>query len=212
MDSKSLIQALETRYATKSFDTDFVLSDEMRQTIYEVLRLSPSSFGLQPWKFVIVENKELRQELCKASFNQVQVTEASLMLVLCRYDQFTVNDVKRYVKSVAETRGQTEESLAGYGKMMEGFVESKSAQDLAVWMEKQIYIALGNVMTSVATLGLDACPIEGFNRAEYDRILNLPAQNLRSIVVCPIGKRNVNDKYATAPKVRYKKEDLFVTI
>jgi len=212
MDSHTLEKSLQWRYATKKFDTSFSLDLEQRNSLYEILRLTPSSFGLQPWVFIDVADVELRKELKKASFEQAQITDASMLLVLCRKDQFTADDVDRYVQSTAQARGQSVESLGAYRKMMVDFVERMSPDARHVWMEKQIYIALGNLLTSLSVLGLDACPIEGFSRSEYDRILKLPERNLRSIVVCPVGKRDVSDKYATQAKVRYSVEELILKL
>lgn len=212
MDSQTLEKSLQWRYATKKFDTSFAFDAAQKKAIYEILRLTPSSFGLQPWVFIDVTDTELRKELKKASFDQAQITDASMLLVLCRKDSFTAEDVDRYVQSSALARGQSVESLGAYRKMMVDFVERMSPEARNVWMEKQIYIALGNLLTSVAVLDLDACPIEGFSRAEYDRILKLSERNLRSIVVCSVGKRDVSDKYATQAKVRYALDELILQL
>lgn len=209
ISSDELLSALNHRYATKQFDPTFVLDASQRATLEEALRLTPSSFGLQPWKFVFVENPELRKQLRAVSYDQPQITDASALLVLCRYDEFGVADVDRFVRQVAEIRRQPYEGLTAYRQMMEGFVGSMSPEALHFWMEKQVYIALGNLLTSCAMLGLDACPIEGIHRAEYDRILDLPARGARALMVCPIGRRALEDPYAKAPKVRYSVSELF---
>lgn len=212
LSTQSLIEALNVRYATKKFDPAFRLSAEQSAAIAESLRLTPSSFGLQPWKFVKVSNAALRADLQPVSWNQPQITEASELYVLCRQDKYDKEDVARYVRSVAEARGQTVESLSTYQQMMEGHVANLAGPALNVWMEKQVYIALGNLLTSVALLGLDACPIEGFDRDSYDRILGLPERNLRALVICAIGKHAEDDKYAKAPKVRYPQSDVILEI
>jgi nitroreductase len=212
LSSDTLLESLNWRYATKKFDTEYQLSAAEREALYNALRLTPSSFGLQPWKFVVVENPAVRQELQAASYKQSQISEASLLLVLCRNDHFGKEDVARYVESVAKARRQPLDGLVAYRQMMDGFVDSMSEEARSVWMEKQVYIALGNLLTSCALLGLDACPIEGFSRSEYDRILNLPAHNARAMVVCAVGKRAADDAYIQAAKVRYTTSELIVTI
>lgn len=209
---ESLLESLQWRYATKKFDSEYQIPADLREALLQSLRLTPSSFGLQPWKFVVVENPALRQSLRPASHNQDQIVEASLLLVLCRPEEFGKEDVRRYVRSVAQTRRQPLDALLAYQQMMEAYVLHLTPEARAAWMEKQVYIALGNLLTSSALLGLDACPIEGISRDEYDRILGLPERGLRTLVVCALGRRASDDRYATAAKVRYTPEDLFITL
>jgi len=208
----SLLETLQWRYATKKFDSEFQIPQEQREALMQTLRLTPSSFGLQPWKFVVVENPALRQSLKPASHNQDQIVEASLLLVLCRPEEFGKEDVHRYVRSVAQARRQPLDALLAYQQMMEAYITHLTPEARAAWMEKQVYIALGNLLTSSALLGLDACPIEGISRDDYDRILGLPERGLRTLVVCAVGRRASDDRYATAAKVRYPLQDLVLTL
>lgn len=204
-----LLQAQRNRYATKKFEPGALLPSEVLQVLLESLRLTPSSFGLQPWHFLVVQNQKIREQLKKASWNQNQVCDASVHLVFCRPRQFGVAQVDAFVDLVAKTRKQEQSQLKAYRDMMVQFIESQTEKELEIWMEKQIYIGLGNLLTSAALLGVDACPMEGFDPLAYDKILELPARGLHSVVACPLGFRSSSDSYAKAPKVRLPKESLF---
>ncbi len=208
----SIVDDLKWRYATKEFDSSKKLSKQQLDDVLESLRLSTSSFGLQTWKFLVVEDSSVRQKLLEHSWNQKQVVEASHVLVLCIPTDFGNEHIEKFVKSMAQTRDVSLESLDGYKKMMEGFVSRKDEKALKVWMTNQVYISLGHLLTACASLKIDACPMEGFISKEYDRILGLGEKNLKSVLVCPIGFRSSDDKYANAVKVRFPKEDLFIHI
>lgn len=143
---------------------------------------------------------------------QAQVTDASDLLVLCRREKIDAAYVEAFVQMTAQARGVEASSMEAYKQMMLGFVNNLTPETYAVWADKQVYLALGNVLTGAAMLGVDACPMEGFDSAKYDELLDLPAKGLRAVVVCPVGMRSAEDKYATAKKVRYSQDDLFVTI
>lgn len=205
-----IIEDLNWRYATKEFDSSKKVSDGDLNAILDSLILSPSSFGLQTWKFVVVEKQDLKDKLLEHSWNQKQVVDASHVLVLCRPTNFGDDDVEKFLASTAQTRGQDLESLKGYGDMMKGFLSRMDDNAKAAWMKNQVYIALGNVMTVCANLRIDACPMEGFIAPKYDEVLGLADHGLTSVVVLPIGYRADSDKYATAKKVRYTQEDLVI--
>lgn len=207
----SIIEDLNWRYAVKEFDPTRKVSTDKLNTLLESTRLSASSFGLQPWKFVVVESLELKKELLAASWNQKQVVDASHVIVFCRPENFGERDVDRFVESMAHTRGIEVESLKGYREIMTGFLSRLSEKELEHWMKDQIYIALGTLLTACAVERIDSCPMEGFLAGEYDRILKLEDHGLRSVVVCPIGHRSVDDKYISTQKVRYPLEELVIT-
>jgi len=202
-----LIKSLNWRYATKVFDPEKKVSDVDLNTLLEALRLTPSSFGLQFWKFLVVTNPQIREKLVEQSWNQRQVADSSHLIVFCRPAQVTHADVDRYIQNIADTRQTTLESLEGYSKMMKGFLDALKPEQKQAWMEKQIYIALGVLHTACALLQIDSCPMEGFVSGAYDEILGLPAKGLKSVVVCPIGYRSANDKAANLKKVRYPIKD-----
>lgn len=204
----SIIQSLNWRYATKMFDPEQKVSDAYMGMLLEALRLSPSSFGLQFWKFVVVTNQELKNQLIEHSWGQKQVADCSHLLVFCKPAKVTAADVDRFVADMAKTREVPQESLAGYGNVMKGYIESSTPEKLSAWMDKQLYIALGVLHTVCAELKIDSCPMEGFSAEAYDKVLGLDAKGLKSVVVCPVGYRSSEDKYANVKKVRYPLEDV----
>lgn len=207
----NLIEQLNWRYATKVFDPTKKVSDDDLNTLKEVLRLSPSSYGLQFWRFALVNNPTTRAELREHSWNQGQVVDASHLFVLCRLQDFVEADIDQYIDSIALARGVDKSSLEAYGGMMKNLLEMPLEKKHA-WMEKQVYIALGFLMEACAVMGIDACPMEGFEAEAYNKILKLPEKNLHATVVCPVGYRSEEDKYATLAKVRYPLNDLIVEI
>lgn len=205
----STLDALNWRYATKQFDASRKLSDDQLDLLKESLRLAPSSFGLQPWHFVIVESPELKEALVGASWGQTQVRDASQVIVLCRKMDLTVADIDAYVTQTAAERGQTVEDLAGFRGVMVSFVERMTQEQKIDWMSRQIYIALSSLMTVAAYEGIDACPMEGILPEKYSEILGLSELGVVPILACPVGFRSEADKYATAPKIRHTSDAVF---
>jgi nitroreductase len=210
--SGNIIEKLNWRYATKIFDTTKKVPEKDFDILLETLRLAPSSFGLQTWKFVVVKNIDLREKLVAASWRQSQVKDASHLIVLCAPISFDDKNVQAFIDDIVKTRDVTSESVDGYKKVMTDFLKRMNDEQKAQWMKNQIYIALGSLMTVAATMNIDTCPMEGFIPAQYDEILGLTKLGLRSIVVCPVGYRSENDKYASAKKVRFSKNQLVITI
>lgn len=204
----TLLERLGWRYAVKKFDPTRNIPEATWATLEEVLRLAPSSYGLQPWRFVVVRDKALRQTLRAASWNQPQITDASHLVVFAARRGLGLPDVERLVSAIVEVRGVTRESVAGYAKSMTGFVQS--GRDLDAWSARQTYIALGFFIEAAAVLGIDACPMEGIEPAKYDEILGLAAQGYTALCVATAGYRAADDAYAQAKKVRYAKKDVVV--
>ncbi|MEO5714001.1 MAG: NAD(P)H-dependent oxidoreductase [Luteolibacter sp.] len=205
---KQLIDQLNWRYATKQFDPARTISVEDWTTLEEALRLSPSSVGLQPWKFLVINDPELRARLQPASYGQAQIVDASHLVVFTTRVDLSETDVDAHVAKVAEVRGVAVEDLAPLKAMSMGIVTGRSKTERREWAFNQTYIALGNLLTSAALLGIDACPMEGFSREEYDRILGLTEQGLGSAVVATLGYRSGGDKYGNAPKVRFDLDEV----
>lgn len=201
-----IIENLNWRYATKAFDPSKNVSDEDLQTILEAFRLSASSFGLQPWKLFVVKSQDLKEKLLPHSWNQAQVTQAPYHLVFARNDIDSQTLVDEFVSDIAQTRGVDLESLQGYKDMMSGFLSNMSEEDKIVWANKQVYIALGNVMTVLAEMKIDSCAMEGISPADYDEILGLTDKGFSTVVALPIGYRAKDDKYASLEKVRFPVE------
>ncbi|MGJ8675968.1 MAG: NAD(P)H-dependent oxidoreductase [Akkermansiaceae bacterium] len=207
-----LIDGLDWRYATKEFNSEKKIPAEILSQIGESLVLTPSSFGLQPWKFIIVENQEVKDSLVEHSWGQQQVANCSHLLVFCAKDEMLQEDIEAWLSCLVETRGVSRESLEGYAGMMSGFFSAMDTEQTFSWAKNQVYIALGQLMTSTALLGIDACPMEGIIKDEYDRILELKDTAYSAVVACPIGYRSENDKYAELAKARFTKKQVIKTI
>ncbi|MCA8975771.1 MAG: NAD(P)H-dependent oxidoreductase [Planctomycetes bacterium] len=206
---ESLNARLAWRYATKRFDADREIPADHWAALENSLVTSPSSFGLQPWKFIVVDDTDLREQLKAASWNQTQTTEAARFVVFAGKRSVTAADIDRLIDRTGEIRGVPAESLGGYRNMLLGFVEKGwAAKDHAGWNARQVYIALGQFMTAAATLGVDTCPMEGIDMAAYDRILGLEGGDYGTLCACAAGYRHAEDKYATLPKVRYATDEI----
>lgn len=204
-----ILQQLYWRYATKKFDPTKKIPESIWQVLEQSLVLAPSSFGLQPWKFFVVRNPEIRQQLVEHSWGQTQVVDASHLVVLAIKKDVDAQEVDRYIERMAEVRNTPVENLEGFGNVVKGFLKQPPYPlNLNEWSTRQTYIALGQFMTCAALLGVDTCPMEGISPAKYDEILGLPAQGYATVVVCPAGYRAEDDKYAYIPKVRYSTEDV----
>jgi len=207
-----IIDALKWRYATKKYDTAKKLSEEQLAVLKESLRLAPSSYGLQPWHFIVVKNEEVRKKLREAGYDQSAFTDASDLIVLATEKNVDGKLIDAYIKDTASTRGIAEEELAGFRSMLEGAISAKGAEGASEWAARQVYIALGVLLTTASLEGIDATPMEGFDPNAVDQILGLKEQGLTSRVVVALGFRSSEDTYAKAKKVRYTEEKVFTTI
>ncbi len=210
--ASTLISQLQWRYATKAFDPAQKIPAETWTALEDALVLTPSSFGLQPWKFLVITNPRLREQLVPQAWGQRQVADASHLVVMCVRTKIDVAFLDTYLQDMATKRGIPVAALDQLRGMMVGFVEGMTDEQLDEWAAKQCYIALGNFMTAAALVGVDTCPMEGFVPAKFDEILGLPAQGLRSVVCCPAGYRSAEDKYAGFAKVRWDKELVIMTL
>lgn len=205
---ENLISSLQWRYATKEFDAEKKIPDDTWASIEQSMILTPSSFGLQPWKFITISDQKTKNALLEHSWHQKQVVECSHMVVLCARDGMNQEDVDRWLDQLCKTRGVTRESLEGYAGMMAGFFASMDAGQTLAWAKNQVYIALGQLMSTAAVLGIDACPMEGIIPAQYDQVLNLEGSGYTTTVACAMGYRSGSDKYAQLPKVRYSSVEI----
>lgn len=198
-----LLAALNFRYATKAFDPARKIPAETWEAIEKSLVLTPSSFGLQPWKFLVIDSPEIREKLKAASWGQGQVTDASHLVVLTARTDLAQGDIDSWVARLAEVQGIPLEALAGLSGMISSFSSAMTPAEKQAWNTRQVYIALGQLMTAAAVLGIDSCPLEGISPADYDTILGLPGTGYATAVGCALGYRSPEDKYAAAPKARF---------
>jgi nitroreductase len=213
MTNKQLLSALNWRYATKVFDAAKKIPADAWKTLEQSLVLTPTSYGLQPYKFLVISNPAKRAELLPHSWNQKQVVDASHFVVFTARTEMTAADVDKLIKRTTDLRKLPADALNAYRGMMIGDVvngpRGKTAHE---WAARQTYIALGNLMTCAAVLGVDACPMEGLVPTEYDKVLNLNGSGYATVVACALGYRAASDKYASLAKVRYETKEIIQQI
>lgn len=207
----NLLTSYQSRFAAKNFDPSKKITDTDLEMLIQSLILTPSSFGLQPWHFVVVSSLEIKQKLQTASWDQPQVGNCSHLFVLCARTNLSQNDGDKLIQLTADNAGIPVENLGQYASMISGFLSSKSTEELTNWSQKQVYIALGFLMSMAASLGLDSCPMEGFDPNSYNEILDLNSQGLTATLVFPVGYRS-DEKYANQKKTRYSKNELVTLV
>jgi nitroreductase len=207
-----LIESLNWRYATKKFDNTKKVSNEDLEKLKEAVRLSASSFGLQLYKVLIIEDLELKKKLLPATFGQTQVVDSSHLFVFCNYNKVHDSNIEDYVSLIAETRSIEVDHLKGFGDYMKGAIGGFSEEQTKNWTAKQTYIALGNLLAAAGELKIDSTPMEGFDAKQYNEILGLDGKNLNAALVATIGYRSTEDENQHLAKVRKPSENLFETI
>ncbi len=213
ISNTQLIEALNWRYATKQFDAAKKIPADTFAALEDSLVLSASSFGLQPYRFLVINDKAMREKLLPHTWGQRQVVDASHFVVFAGRTTISEKEIDSFLQLTADTRGTPVEALKGYRGMMTGMLlAEKFTPIVPQWAALQAYIALGNLLTSAALIGVDASPMEGFVPAEYDKLLGLPEQGFAAVVCCALGYRAATDKHATAKKVRAAKADLVKVI
>jgi nitroreductase len=209
MTNEQLLTALNWRYATKIFDATKKIPADVWKTLEQSLVLTPTSYGLQPYKFLLINSPARRAELLPHSWGQKQVVDASHFVVFTARTEMKEEDVDKLIRRTVDLRKLPANALDAYRGMMLGDVvngpRGKTAHE---WATRQTYIALGNLMTCAAVLGVDACPMEGLNPVEYDKILDLNGSGYATVVACALGYRAAGDRYASLAKVRYETGDL----
>ncbi|HEY5298011.1 MAG TPA: NAD(P)H-dependent oxidoreductase [Verrucomicrobiae bacterium] len=209
ISNKQLLEALNWRYATKFFDETKKIPGDVWQTLERALILTPTSYGLQPYHFVVMTGAEKRAELMAHSWKQKQVVQCSHYVVFAARKKVTESDVDHWIQHLSEVRKVPLDSLKEYrGTIIGDVVHGLRSVVVHEWATRQAYIALGNLMTCAAMLGVDACPMEGFVPAEYDRVLELEEMGYGAVVNCALGYRSEKDKYAGVPKARFEASDL----
>lgn len=208
----NLLDKLNWRYATKVFDPSMKVSEDDLNFLKEAIRLSVSSYGLQIYKVLIIENPEIRKELRKASWDQSQITDASHLFVFCNYTRNHDQHVDDYIQLVIDTQKTVDvQGLKKYGESIKSSIANMTTEARKSWAEKQTYLALNNLIVACADRQIDACPMEGFDKHEYNRLLGLDEMGLNASVIAPVGYRSNRDETQERKKVRKSIKELFLT-
>lgn len=219
LKTNELIEALNNRYAVKKFEKRNLSEtekSELEDTVKSILQLTPTSFWLQAYKFINVKNTELREQLKKYSWDQSQITDSDILIVFAVPTNFDRKFIEKHTENLQKIRWITDEKKAS----VTDFIVSSTIENwksiwlnnFEDWLTYQVYIALWNLMTWLAVLWIDTCPIEWFSNEKYDELLNLKEKNLSSKVILAIWKRWAEDKYQNEKKVRFPKEELFIDL
>jgi len=197
-----IVQDLNWRYAVKKFDAERLLSNEQLDRLKEIFKLTATSYGLQPVRLLVLQNKKLQQELVAHSYEQQQVAQASHVLVFCIEKEVNASYISNYFELVKKARGTSNEILNPFKEMMIETFSNKNANEIQAWSKNQAYLILGTLLTACAIEKIDACPMEGFDPAAYDELLGLSEKGISSVLVMPIGYRAKDDVFSTFKKVR----------
>jgi len=209
ISNQQILNQLHWRYATKKFDANRKISFQDWQTLSESLRLAPSSYGLQPWKFIVVQDPELRKRLQAVSRDQSQVSDCSHFVVFCFQKAVTDTSIQKHLQRISNERGVTLESLKEYAKgMVSSLMEGPRAKTISFWAQRQSYIAMGFLMMTAGLLEIDTCPMEGLDPLAYEEILGLKNSEFGVVAAVAIGYRSAGDKYAKNKKVRFATEQI----
>lgn len=203
---------LKWRYATKQFDATKKISEADIASLKEAIQLSASSYGLQPYKVLIISDPKIKEQLKVAANGQQQLVDSSHVVVFANVSDLSEKHVASYIENISRTRGMEIEQLEGFSNLMNSVVGGLSEDAREIWAAKQTYIALGNLLSAAADLKIDSCPMEGFDADKVSEVLNLKELNLTPSVIAPLGYRATQDPTQHYQKVRKPEEELFITI
>ena len=203
-----ILDQLNWRYACKKFDTEKKLSSEQVDTLVKAFNLTATSYGLQPMKLQVITNTDLREKLFANSFNQAQVKDASHLFVITAKTNMNQSDIDAYFDLIDDLRATPKELIAPYRAHLTNWVASESENNMDIWARKQTYIALGNLLNVCAVIGVDSCPMEGFDANAYDEILNLKETDYTTSLVLPVGFRHEEDFMSQLKKVRMEESKI----
>lgn len=212
MITKQILKDLSWRYATKKFDAEAILPEDQINIIKTAFNLTATSYGLQPIKLIIIQDKALQKELVPFSMNQQQIAQASHVLVFCIEQNISPHFISEYFKRVKEIRDTPDNILKPFEEYLQEDFKVKNQEEIEIWATKQAYLAMGNLLTVCAIERIDACPMEGFDPSAYNAHLNLNEKGLKSVLVMPIGYRAKDDMFADFKKVRKKEEEAVIEL
>jgi len=208
----SLLKALEWRYATKKFDDTKKVSADKLEDVLKTTQLAPSSYGLQPYKILVVEDAAIREQLKDAAYGQTQLTDASQVIVFAAETVIDEAYVKNYIDEIVRVRQVDREKVADFENTILGAIAHLTEDQKIAWSHKQAYLALGVLIGAASEEGIDTCPMEGFNAGKFDEILGLKEKGLTTSVIVTVGYRSEEDHYSAIAKVRKPESDLFIKI
>lgn len=209
VDNQIIHEQLNWRYACKQFDPAKKIRENDWNILSESLRLAASSYGLQPWKFIVVQDPKIRQQLLPLSWGQTPVTDASHFVVLTYKEKMDEAHIEKFIQQTAKTRGGNVADLEGYKKMMIGdLVAGPRSQTITAWAQRQTYIAMGAFLTIAAMMEIDTLPMEGLNPVGYDTVLGLEGSGYKTVAAIAAGYRAADDKYQSLKKVRFDSSDV----
>jgi nitroreductase len=206
------IENLNWRYATKKFNPEKEVSDENLEILLDSIRLSASSYGLQPYEVIVIKDPEVKDKLKSSAFGQPQITDSSYLLVFAYRTDIDQAYLDKFIENNSKIRNKSVEEFDGLKEMIQNSVLTFSQEMKEVWASRQTYIAIGNLLSAAAELKIDTCPMEGFNPDEFDELLHLESKNLKSVALMTLGYRSENDGLQNEKKVRKSKEELFTRI
>ena len=208
----NILDALEWRYAVKKFDDKASLTEQQILEVKNAFNLSASSYGLQPYKMIVVQNPDLKEKLVPASYGQQQISQSAALLVFAVRTDFGMDYIDQYFEDMSVKRQIPLENLEGYKNFMKVSFANKSEDEILSWATNQVYLTMGHMLVSLAALKIDACPMEGLDPNAYDKILDLEAKQLKTIVAMPIGVRAKDDATASALKVRKDLSEIIIEL
>lgn len=207
----NIIDALNWRYAVREFSTEAIAPAQVQQLL-DATRLSPSSYGLQPYHLLVIQSPQLKQQLLEFSLGQDKVAQCSHLIVFAAHTDIGDATVNRYIKQFSQTRGVEASQLKNMEEHYKAALAVMDKSQRQEWAHQQAYIALGNFLTCAALLKIDTCPMTGIEFDGYDRVLGLREKNLTATAVCPIGIRHPQDASARERKVRFDEHDMMTLL
>jgi nitroreductase len=208
----SIINNLKWRYATKKFDSSKKIQADKLEILKEAVNLAPTSYGLQPFKVLIIENQKIREQLKEAAWGQSQLTDASHIFLFCNFTEMGPEKIDNYLKLRSEINNTDVADTKPYGDMMKGQMAVLSSDQITAWTAKQAYIALGTLIAAASELQIDSCPMEGFDKGKFDEILGLKNKGITSAMIAAVGYRSEYDDTQHFKKTRKPIDEIFEII
>lgn len=207
----NVIDALNWRYAVREFSAQRIDEQKINELL-NATRLSATSYGLQPYRMILVDDIEVRRQLLAHSYGQQKVVDCSHLLVFAAEKNIGDEMIERYIQSVVQTREMSVDELAGLGEHMKSVFNGMNPSQKREWAHQQVHIALGTLLTTAAVMKIDSCPMGGIEPSAYDEVLGLAEQGLETSVICALGVRHPQDENAHLKKVRYQQDEMVITV